>query len=46
MGNQIKSKYGFPSVDFDNMPGPFVGNVTSGPVTRQYPSVDPFNLIF
>jgi len=27
--------HGFPSVDFDWMPGPFVANVISGPLTRQ-----------
>jgi hypothetical protein len=33
-GNQIKSVRDFPSFDFNNMPGPFMGNVISGPVTR------------
>ncbi len=34
IGNQVKSVRGFPSFDFNNMPGPYMGNVTSGAVTR------------
>jgi hypothetical protein len=31
MGNHIKSLARFfPSVNFNNMPGPFIGNVTAG----------------
>lgn len=34
LGNQVKSASGVPSFDFNNMPGPFMGNVISGSVTR------------
>ncbi|MGD9535587.1 MAG: DUF6519 domain-containing protein [Alphaproteobacteria bacterium] len=35
MGNQIKGTVpGFFSVDFTNMPGPFIGNVIQGPTLR------------
>ncbi len=34
LGNQVKAARGFPSFDFNNMPGPFMGNVASGSVTR------------
>lgn len=30
MGNHIKSFARFPSVNFSNMPGPFIGNITAG----------------
>jgi hypothetical protein len=54
VGNQIKSAREpglpqFPSVDFNNMPGPFMGNVISGPVTRhtEFPApIGAFNLTF
>jgi hypothetical protein len=50
LGNQIKAdirRLGVPSVDFNNMPGPFMGNVTTSPPTRHadLPSpVSAFNL--
>jgi hypothetical protein len=35
MGNHIKATVtGFFSVDFSNMPGPYIGNVTQGPTLR------------
>jgi len=35
MGNHIKSLGRFfPSVNFNNMPGPFIGNVTAGGTTN------------
>src|SRR5262249_36237734 len=34
VGNQIKSVPEFTSVDFGNMPGPFVANVISGPAAN------------
>jgi hypothetical protein len=49
VGNQIKADRQFPSVDFNNMPGPFMGNVISGPVTRhtEFPApIGAFNLTF
>jgi len=32
IGNQVRSVPFFTSVDFDNMPGPFMGNVPSRPI--------------
>jgi hypothetical protein len=49
VGNQIKADRQFPSIDFNNMPGPFMGNVISGPVTRhtEFPApIGAFNLTF
>jgi hypothetical protein len=40
IGNQVKSVQGFPSFDFNNMRGPFMGNVISGPVTGRAPADD------
>ena len=46
IGNQVKSTPGFTSFDFNNMTAPFMGNVTSGPVTRHNDPPAPFgNLI-
>jgi hypothetical protein len=41
IGNQIKSVRDFPSVDFNNIPGPFMGNITSGLITRHTPLPNP-----
>jgi hypothetical protein len=43
IGNQIKAGRGFASFDFNNMPGPYMGNVTSGAVTRHADLPAPVN---